>query len=32
MTGAHARMLKDLGMVEFLRTQGIIVKKPAPTK
>ena len=28
MTGAYARMLKDLGVVEYLQAQGVTQRKP----
>lgn len=28
LTGAHARMAKDVGVLEFLQGQGIVQKKP----
>lgn len=27
ITGAHARMMKDLGVIEFLQNQGVVLKK-----
>ena len=32
MTGAHARMMKDLGVIEFLQNQGVVLKKAPPTR
>lgn len=28
LTGAHARMVKDYGVIEFLLRQGVSVRKP----
>lgn len=28
-TGAHARILKDIGIVEYLQSQGVFQKRPS---
>ena len=32
ITGAHARMMKDIGVVEHLQNKGVSQKKRPPTK
>ena len=32
ITSAYARMMKDVGVIEFLQAQGMVVKRPTPTK
>lgn len=32
LTGAHARILKDYGVVGHFKMEGVVLHKPAPTR